>query len=554
MRRLLVGGVFLGLMSTPAIANGHVHIESKKASTALSISTKTTTVPESRTARLTVRCGSSKTCRGTLLVRVAGKSSANKSYAVKSRKSKTYSIKLTAGQLAAIPRGGQRASYVRVTERAPKKISTRSVGITLKRAAAPAPSPTVPAPTTPDSPVLSKAYTTRNWVPTAVDTCPVSLHNEYSVIGPDGKLYPSWHPATAIDPATGTSCTFGHEHGDDPATSDIYTWVTDFIDQDASKSRGIPFGYVSETLDTYSSAQNSVVVRHEDNAGHKVIVADDVSVIGANPRVAVKDDNGAAIKCDYLIKFHQGSHSSDATKNNAHETLYAIRCTDGTELISSTFTRYGDANEFDRSCDAQKVQTSGSILPDGFGGRRLIPDMTCVNRDVLVPGSQQSNIWSLYEVWESANRIKTDGGTELASFDPWFGVRNPSRVHSPGVVGEVIALVDTLFMVDETDQGTAKGYPWSEHAGQHIAKADPESPFDGAQRDYYLQGTTVSNASGPTVWWTDPYGDNAVTEPAPGLVKQWVSQTDNSDWPVLERRTFDLQRDYGKDNGVHAPN
>lgn len=558
MRRLLIGSVVLGLMSAPAVANAHVHVEAKKSSSALTISTKTVTVAESRTARLTLRCGSSKTCRGTLLVRVAGKSSAKKSYAVKARKSKTYSVKLTAGQQKAIPRGGRIASYVRVTERAPKKISTRSVAITLKRAgvpvSAPTPAPTAPTPTEPAGPVLSKAYTERNWAPAAIDTCPLSLHNSYSVIGPEGKLYPTWHPATDIDPATGQSCTFGHEHGDDPATSDIYDWVTDFIDDDASKSRGIPFGYVSEALDTYSAAQSSLVVRHEDNPGHKLIVANDVSIIAANPRGAVKDDNGVAIKCDYLIKFHQGSHSSDATKNNAHETLYAIRCTDGTELISSSLTRYGDANEYARSCDQQTVETSGSILPDGFGGRRLIPDTSCVNRDVLVPGNQQSNIWSLYEVWESANRIETAGGTQLASFDPWFGVRNPSRIHAPGVVGEVIALVDTLFMVDESDGGTAKGYPWNEHAGEHLAKGDPDSPFDGAQRDYYLQGTTVQNASGPNVWWTDPYGDQAATDASAGYVKQWVSSTDNSDWPELERRTFDLQRDYGLNNGVHAPN
>ncbi|MFI5425691.1 hypothetical protein [Aeromicrobium sp. UC242_57] len=168
-------------------------------------------------------------------------------------------------------------------------------------------------------------------------------------------------------------------------------------------------------LDAYSAAQSSLVTRHEDNAGHKIIVANNVSVIGANPRTTVKDDAGNPIKCDYLIKFHQGSHSSDATKNNAHETLYGLKCTDGTEVISSTFTRYGNANEFDRTCDQQKVVTSGSILPDGFGGRRLIPDTYCVNKDVLVPGNQQSNIWSLYEVWESANRIQKADGTELAA-------------------------------------------------------------------------------------------------------------------------------------------
>lgn len=560
MRQLLAGGLVLGLVSVPVSAEA-VSFAAKKATPAVTVASKTITVSESRLAKVALRCASSKTCKGTIRLRVGGKDSAARSYAIKSKKTKTYSIRLTTAQQSAIPRGGKKASLVRISEKAPKKVSTRSVSITLKRVAAPKPTPTptkptptVPTPTTPSGPPLSKAYTERNWTPTSFDTCPASLHKKYSVVGLDGKLYPTWHPATDIDPATGQSCTYGHEHGDDPATSDIYDWVADFVDKDASKSKGIPFGYVSEVLDAYSASQSSQVVRHEDNAGHKIIVANDVSVIAKNPRATVKDKDGKPIKCDYLIKFHQGSHSSDATKNNAHETIYAVHCTDGTEVISSTFTRYGNANEFDRSCDQQKVATSGSILPDGFGGRRLIPDMNCVNKDVLVPGNQQSNIWSLYEVWESANRIQKADGTKLASFDPWFGIRNPARVYAPGILGEIVALVDTLFLVDESDGGTAKGHPWSEHSGEHLAKTDPQSPFDGAQRDYYLQGTTVNNASGPNVWWTDPYGDNAVTQAGTGLVKQWISNSENTGWPELERRTFDLEKDYGKDNGVHAPN
>lgn len=548
IRGLLTGGLVLGMLAVPVAAEA-------KTSSALKVSSSVT-VSEKRVAKIVVRCGSSKSCTGSLRLKVAGKDSTKKSYAVGSKKSKTYSVTLTSTQFAAIPRGGKRDAYVRIAEKKPKKISTRSVAITLKRAAAPkpTPTPTAPTPTVPAGPPPSKAYAERNWTPTALDTCPASLHRKYSVVGPEGKLYPSWHPATDIDPVTGASCTYGHEHGDDPATSDIYNWVTDFIDADASKSRGIPFGYVTEALDSYAAAHSSSVTRHEDNAGHKIIVANNVGVVGKNPRVAVKDAEGNAIKCDYLIKFHQGSHSGDATKNNAHETLYAIQCTDGTELISSSLTRYGKANEFDRSCDGQKVLTSGSNLPDGFGGRRLIPDMTCVDNDVLVPGNQQSNIWSLYEVWESANRIQTADGTELASFDPWFGIRNPARVHAPGIIGEIVALVDTLFMVDGSDGGTAKGHPWDEHSGEHIAKTDPASPFDGAQRDYYLQGTTVKNQSGPKVWWSDPWGDNAVAQAGTGLVRQWISNTDNSSWPELERRTFDLEKDYGAGNGVHAPN
>ncbi|MCL4295980.1 MAG: hypothetical protein KJ077_09645 [Anaerolineae bacterium] len=44
--------------------------------------------------------------------------------------------------------------------------------------------------------------------------CSASVHDQYKVAGPDGKMYPTWHPQ--VDPS---GCYFTHEHGDDPRTS-----------------------------------------------------------------------------------------------------------------------------------------------------------------------------------------------------------------------------------------------------------------------------------------------------------------------------------------------
>ncbi|HEY6209718.1 MAG TPA: hypothetical protein VIW28_11700 [Gemmatimonadales bacterium] len=41
------------------------------------------------------------------------------------------------------------------------------------------------------------------------------------MVGPDGKLHPTWHPP--IDPATG--CSFGPDHGRDPRGSALYAQV-----------------------------------------------------------------------------------------------------------------------------------------------------------------------------------------------------------------------------------------------------------------------------------------------------------------------------------------
>jgi hypothetical protein len=494
-----------------------------------------------------LRCTGAKACAGETRLRLAGANGPVKAFSISAGATQTVTVKLNAAQQAAVPAGTTASGEVRITETKPAAVAGRGVAVTVSR-------PDLP----PAEPPTSKAYRERNWTPTAHDTCSAELHRSFSVVGPDGKLYPTWHPPTVVDPATGRTCSFGHEHGDDPSTSDLYTWVTDFLDATPTTSRGIPFGYVSEALDTYAATRDNVT-RHEDNVGHKIIVANDIKLVTAAPRGYLRDAGGAVVTCDVLMKVHQGSHSGDALINNAHELLYAVRCTDGTELISSTLTRFGDANEFNRSCTKELVPTAGSNLPDGHGGSRVIPDRSCVDRDVLVPPNQSSSIWALYEVWQSANDLRSADGTSLASFDPAFGVRNPARAHAGGVGSAIFDLVDVPGEVDPTDRGTAHGYPWdevTEHEAEHgpLSRTDPASPFDGAQRDFALHTTRITNGGGPTTWWTDPYGEGGVTAAAPGLVRQHVSSTDNSAWPELERRLFNLERDYGHANGVHAPN
>ncbi len=85
-----------------------------------------------------------------------------------------------------------------------------------------------------DAKGFSAAYGIRT--PGPNDTCIPEIHHKYSVVGPDGLLYPTWHPP--IDPATG--CQFGHEHGRDPRGSDLYQQVGP-----------IPFGYANQKLDEY---------------------------------------------------------------------------------------------------------------------------------------------------------------------------------------------------------------------------------------------------------------------------------------------------------------
>lgn len=455
---------------------------------------------------------------------------------------KLYRIELSQAQRERTVFGGRVNGRVHISELSPRRVYLRSERITIGRAS-----------------TLSTAYAERNWTPMETDTCPASLHRRYSAVAADGKRYPTWHPATVTDPATGQQCSFGHEHGDDPESSDIYSWAADFLgtDDGGSRAKGIPFGYVSEASVAHSE-HGGHAMRHEDNVGHKVFVANDVRQVAASPRrqlTTTVDGQEVPLECDYLIKTHQGSHSPDATTNNAHEVIYAARCNDGTEVITATLFRFGDANEYHRSCDPTVVvPTNGSNLPDGDGGRRLIPDRSCVDEYVLRDG-QRSDIWGLYEVWESETELTTSGGQVLAAHDPWFAVRNPSRYADPGTERGVAASLGTRWLTDPADGGVASGWPWSSIAEDASREqSSPESPFDGAQRDFYLAQTRLDNAGGPTTWYSTPYGEDARTEPFHGSVPQLVGSSTTS-IPEVERRQLGLADDFGPaGSGVHSPN
>jgi hypothetical protein len=247
------------------------------------------------------------------------------------------------------------------------------------------------------------------------------------------------------------------------------------------------------------------------------------------------DSSGAPIACDYLVYAHQGSHSGDALKNNQHEIMYSTRCTDGTEMVLSFLTGFGNANEFTASCDGRTVETEGSDLEDGMGGAREIPDVTCVEENA-------PDFWATYELWKVDQTLAAPGGGDLVRIDPWFGVRNPSRVGNGSDPTPTVELD-----VERT------GWPWN-LITEGMTQQDPDSPFDGSERDFYVQHSTLDNAGGPTEFYTDPYGKNSTEEPGEASIRQYVSATSNADLPELERRAFGFSTDYGADGDVHAPN
>ena len=378
----------------------------------------------------------------------------------------------------------------------------------------------------------SVAYVT--WNPGPGDTCPIAVHNRYSTVGPDGKLYPTWHPP--VDPETG--CWFGHEHGRGPRGSDLYSSVGD-----------IPFGYANEQLDTWDPNG----MRHEDHVGHKVEWENDVPM-----HIDGIADQVLNIRCDILTKLHQGTHSKDAFTNNLHELVYHIKCTDGTEMHVTTMNPIRRSGGFTRTCDGARIDVgtpAPANSPDG-GGQRVIPDRNCINRFVLVSQGQTTSFSNgIHESWQTNTSIRMESGKTVASFDPYYQVNMPSRFYDPGIAGITGLTINTCFETEANgDQAHSSACTAATSNGtlQSMLQTDPRSPFNGVSRFVDINGNRVDNADGAEVVYTDPFGKHGRSAAFPGSIRQFVSRTNNSAVPFHGPRIGD-QRNYGGP-GVHAPN
>jgi len=380
---------------------------------------------------------------------------------------------------------------------------------------------------------VSVAYS--KWEPGPFDTCSKEIHDSYSTIGPDGKRYPAWHPP--IDPATG--CSFGHEHGADPRTSMIHDDVGD-----------IPFGLANELLDIY----NPGMPRHEDHFGHKIEVANDVEMDFRGPAGAV-----FSARCHFLIKMHQGSHSKDAFTNNMHEISYHARCSDGTGVSMTFMTNIGDAGEFVDTCTGDHISAgtpSPVNSPDG-GGQRVIPTRACAESRILVEPGDRSNFGgALRESWQTSESLRTADNHTLVAINPYFNVFRPSRFYDPSQSNLTGRPIDLCYEAIGTRR--ARGGDCEEATGDGLILGvtfdDPRSPFDGVRRDFDINSLRVMNEGGPTVWYTDPLGLNARTEPFPGSIRQYIAAIDNTHGGAdMHGPGIGRDKDHGGP-GVHAPN
>lgn len=397
--------------------------------------------------------------------------------------------------------------------------------------------------------------------------CSSRQHDRYWVRARDGYVYRTWHPPTDIDVETGLPCSYGHEHGDDPRTSALYTWAG-----------GIPFGIANRV------ALLGGHHRHEDHFGHKVVVQNDYeTAIGNGPTDEPIIPTG--FHCYWLSKVHQGTHSGDSLGNNEHEYQNNLMCDDGamrhaedgwvmntgpthhTEISVRTLTTWGAPGSF-KACD-------GLVLTSVPGEGRAPAMGSDTNREIKC--AVASSGWTYHarptplvsetgdvtlgdggidELWKPWMTVTTREGQPIFLSSAYYIVRNPARLFNPlpenggfvprrdvngdGTIDLWIPTLEVCLALRAAGEVRAAcdGLPtFPSDVPQTEWWRLPESPFNGTIRVVHPKGSPLYNNSDRTHFCTDYTGQETAHDPTldargfetcpDGEILQYLANTNN---------------------------
>jgi hypothetical protein len=379
------------------------------------------------------------------------------------------------------------------------------------------------------SEVLAKSYGL--WSPGKTWECPKWMHDTYWVKADDNKIYPTWHPPVDFNPETNTYCTYGHEHGDDPRGSEVFS----IADMPA-------FGYVNEQQAMNDPANQ----RHEDHYGHKVLVANNWTLYNANNTSSTKS-------CDLLLKLHMGTHSPDALTNTAHEMFAAGQC-DGLQPFNvKKFALFGAAGSFKEpetsSCGFPVISgiTPQPLNQPTGDAHRSIPTRDCYQRGTQADQS--------YSVIPRTKEFWLTTFTRGRSF--YMDITNPSRYYDSSSSTKIARTVDLCYVPEHPLSKTLLCQE-TLAAGSQVQWNDTRSLFNGTVRTQnHFSGITFAN-SPTSVVYTDTYGRNTRTSPDPsqGITVRQIVPVQGFDYKVDGAASLLPTADYSASgrNGVRAPN
>lgn len=190
--------------------------------------------------------------------------------------------------------------------------------------------------------------------PASLGTCPAAVHDRFVVTGPDGRTYRTWHPQTVpVDPVrpSGPTCTFAHEHGDDPSTS-------------LADPSPPPFGYAA-----FAAGMD------EPHEGFKVFVVN----------AGTRNDEGRVARTSTRMVVHMGTGGPKRFTERHHSLEFDLIAPDGHEVHVQGMADTGLAG----SICQRDASLSNSSAADDVG--RAV---------VVVPGAGCDTTGALYEIWK----------------------------------------------------------------------------------------------------------------------------------------------------------
>jgi hypothetical protein len=236
-----------------------------------------------------------------------------------------------------------------------------------------APPPDTAAPTVTQAPAAVAEVTAAPTIE-PFEMCSQEVHDKYVTTGPDGKTYPTWHPA--VDPET--KCHFDHEHGDDPRLS-------------IANSELPAFGYIN------SVAQEDHT-NHEPHNGFKVFVVN---------KGTINDEKRIAAASTRIVA-HMGTGGVARFDRQFHSLQFDLIADDGHYVHVQGMADTGQAGSI---CDRDRTTSDNDATND-------------IGRTVVTVPEAGCNISSLYEIWLFRLTVRNEKGekaTIIAStavFDP----------------------------------------------------------------------------------------------------------------------------------------
>lgn len=334
-----------------------------------------------------------------------------------------------------------------------------------------------------------------SWKPNATyDTCTKAEHDSFFVIGEDGKKYSTWHPSI-YHRSDGTTCSFGHEHGDDPRTS--------------KADSSLPaFGYAAEQMGML-----------EPHVGFKVHVLNvgDSTIEGVNS------------KFDARSVIHMGTGGVKRYVTQMHSVEYDLVYRDGSGKYAhvNTMVDTGPTDQDGSTCDVPRR------------GAKDFSTVGCNDTYEIWNGMFVKVIDLSDQFGDELGYARFAGGSVIAVFDP-ITTRDPSD--------------NTRLLYSQDYYATVSNPPAGFQTG--LDPLPPSSQFRGCKREVYFGPNYWNNAGKPTVYYTNADGTVKSQSPGPNLIKQEVSAHEYT--PIVDgatgvRDVFKLNREFCE-NSIHTPN